>query len=106
MPPIPKVTEEHKHPSKNFITENKNKIINSLPVRPHRYIVSDRKGNKFLIDGSGLQKDFIYKKVFSSIYSPKSFQFHLDRIMGKFHCISKYVKHLMNRWIVMLKIIR
>ncbi len=63
MPPIPKVTNRNKNPTKNFIQENINKIINSLPICPRRYMVSDRKGNKFLIDGSGLQNDFIHKKV-------------------------------------------
>lgn len=66
MPPIPKVTDRNCHqlkPRKNFIRENINQIIQSLPTCPRRYIVSDRKGNKFLIDGSGLQKDFIFKKV-------------------------------------------
>jgi len=66
MPPIPKFTEQNKtklKPSKNFIKENITKIINSLPINPRQYIVSDRKGNKFLINGSGLQKDFINKKV-------------------------------------------
>ncbi len=70
MPPIPKLNPQDKNelkPLKNFIQENKTKIINSLPICPRRYIVSDRKGNKFLIDGSGLQKDFIYKKVNTSI---------------------------------------
>ena len=65
MPPIPKVNEQNKSPlksSKNFVKENINKIINSLPICPRRYVVLDRKGNKFLIDGSGLQKDFICKK--------------------------------------------
>jgi hypothetical protein len=66
MPPIPKVNKQdgnESKSSKNFIKENINKIVNCLPTCPRRYIVSDRKGNKFLIDGSGLQKDFIYKKV-------------------------------------------
>jgi hypothetical protein len=67
MPPIPKVTNQNKNPTKNFIQENINKIINSLPICPRRYMVSDRKGNKFLINGSGLQKDFIYKKVITLI---------------------------------------
>jgi hypothetical protein len=74
MPPIPKQTEENKtklNPSKNFIKENINKILNSFPIYPRRYIVSDRKGNKYLVNGSGLQKDFIYKKVIRTIYSLK-----------------------------------
>ncbi|CAF0731417.1 unnamed protein product [Rotaria sordida] len=67
MPPIPKVNQQDnknqiEKSSKNFIEENINKMKNSLPICPRRYIVSDRKGNKFLIDGSGLEKDFIYKK--------------------------------------------
>jgi len=62
--------------SKDFIQENINKIRNSLPICPQRYIVSDRKGNKFLIDGSGLQKDFIYKKVIRLVFiRQKSFPF-------------------------------
>ena len=66
MPPIPKETNRNCYqlkPRKNFIRENINQIIQSIPTCPRRFIVSDRKGNKFLIDGSGLQKDFIYKKV-------------------------------------------
>jgi hypothetical protein len=74
MPPIPKLTHQDKNelkPSKDYIQENKTKIINSLPICPRRYIVSDRKGNKFLIDGSGLQKDFIYKKVITLVQTSK-----------------------------------
>lgn len=66
MPSIPKLIKETKNPinpSKNFIKENKTEIINSSPFNPRRYIVSDRKGNKYLINGSGLEKNFIYKKV-------------------------------------------
>ena len=66
MPSIPKVDKQNSNElksSKNFIKENINKIMNSLPTCPRRYIVSDKKGNKFLINGSGLQKDYIYKKV-------------------------------------------
>ncbi|CAF0779521.1 unnamed protein product [Rotaria sp. Silwood1] len=72
MPPIPKVNQQDnknqlEKPLKNFVEENINKIKNSLPICPRRYVVSDRKGNKFLIDGSGLQKDFIYKKNYGKI---------------------------------------
>ncbi|CAF3903761.1 unnamed protein product [Rotaria sp. Silwood2] len=72
MPPIPKVNQQDnknhlEKSSKNFVEENINKIKNSLPICPRRYVVSDRKGNKFLIDGSGLQKDFIYKKNYGKI---------------------------------------
>jgi len=66
MPSIPKVNEQNpmnSYSSKNFIRENITKMINSSPKSPRRFVVSDRNGNKFLIDGSGLQKDFIYKKV-------------------------------------------
>ena len=66
MPPIPKVIKSNQNESKsskNYIQENIDKIRNSLPTCPRPYIVSDRKGDKYLVDGSGLQKDFIYKKV-------------------------------------------
>jgi hypothetical protein len=94
---IPKFTEQEKtklKPSKNFIKENITKIINSLPINSRRYIVSDRKGNKFLINGSGLQKDFINKKVTKIVYSLKNL--FLDRITEKFQFIFKHVKHLIN----------
>lgn len=97
MPPIPKLNPQDKNelkPLKNFIQENKTKIINSLPICPRRYIVSDRKGNKFLINGSGLQKDFINKKVTKIVYSLKNL--FLDRITEKFQFIFKHVKHLIN----------
>lgn len=65
LPPIPKLDQQQKSLSieKDFIRENITKINNSLPTCPRRFVVSDRKGNKYLIDGSGLQKDFILKKV-------------------------------------------
>jgi len=74
MPPIPKPIEPNKNQlklSKNFLKENINKIRNSFPINPRRYIVSDRKGNKFLMNGSGLQKDFIYKKVIKFVHFSK-----------------------------------
>ncbi|CAF0881391.1 unnamed protein product [Adineta steineri] len=72
MPPIPKLNPQNKNQyklTKNYIEENINKIKNSLSTSPRRYIVSDRKGNKYLIDGSGLQKDFIHKKNYGQIPS-------------------------------------
>jgi hypothetical protein len=79
MPPIPKLNKQNRNElksSKDFIQENINKIRNSFPLCPRRYIVSDRKGNKFLIDGSGLQKDFIHKKVIRLVFiRQKSFPF-------------------------------
>ena len=70
MPPIPKVPDRTCRefiPRKNFIRENINQMIHSLPRCPRRYVVSDRKGNKYLINGSGLQKDFIHKKVIATM---------------------------------------
>jgi len=100
MPPIPKFNKQNRNElksSKDFIQENINKIRNSLPICPQRYIVSDRKGNKFLIDGSGLQKDFIYKKVIRLVFiRQKSFPFILERIMGKSHHIFKHIKYSIN----------
>jgi hypothetical protein len=75
MPPIPKPIEPNKNQlksSKNFLKENINKIRNFFPINPRRYIVSDRKGNKFLMNGSGLQKDFIYKKVIKLVHFSKN----------------------------------
>ncbi|CAF1052757.1 unnamed protein product [Adineta ricciae] len=63
MPPIPKPNKLQSKLSKDHVQENIIHIKNSLPKCSRRYIVSDRKGNKFLIDGSGLQKEFIYKRV-------------------------------------------
>ncbi|CAF3369563.1 unnamed protein product [Rotaria socialis] len=72
MPPIPRLSKQNdrnklEKPSKNFIEYNIDQMKNSLPICPRRYVVLDRKGNKFLIDGSGLQKDFIYKKNYGKI---------------------------------------
>ncbi|CAF1135363.1 unnamed protein product [Didymodactylos carnosus] len=52
---------------KDFIKENICKAVQSKPSCPKRYVVSDRKGNKYLIDGSGLQKEFICKKTYGEV---------------------------------------
>lgn len=101
MPPIPKYLKETKtkiNPSKNFLKENKNKIKNSLPNNPRQYIVSDRKGNKYLINGSGLEKDFIYKKVIYNKNLSKIILFFrlFKRIMVKFHRIFKHINYQIN----------
>lgn len=105
MPTIPKVNwsqnrNELEKSSKNFIEENITRMKNSLPKCPARYVVSDRKGNKFLIDGSGLQKDFICRKVMLRFNICRCYTF-IFRVMVEYHVISKHVKHFMNNRFLM-----
>lgn len=106
LPPIPKADQQRLKPlrtGKDYIRENIAKITTSLPICPRRYIVSDRKGNKFLIDGSGLQKDFIYKKVLD-FWSDGFTDTYRHRIMVKFLRTCKHVNHWTNlKWKLRLK---
>lgn len=64
--------------------------MNTSPVCPRRYITSDRKGNKFLIDGSGLQKEYILKKVNQRSTIEIVAEGNRFRITVKFRNISNY----------------
>ena len=79
LPPIPKVDRrDAMKPCKDFIRENITNVIHRESSRPRRYIVSDRRGTKFLIDGSGLQKEFIHKKASDPFSSKPSLEIFLE----------------------------
>ncbi|UJR33799.1 hypothetical protein I4U23_021224 [Adineta vaga] len=97
MPPIPKMiksnTFDSRISSKNYVKENINQMKNSLPKYPRRYMVSDRKGNKFLMNGSGLQKEFIYKKNYDLKIRHEEVFAEYQRLPLRLETASTLMKH-------------
>lgn len=55
------------HSEKNFITANVAEAIMAVAKRPLHACVDQRRGDKFLMDGSGLVQRFLKKKVGSLV---------------------------------------
>ena len=65
-PPVPRVDEMPvmgMRTNKNFITQNAVENIMAVPKKPERAMVDSRKGNKQLLEPSGLEPVFLQKKV-------------------------------------------
>ena len=65
----PAVPPKQDHPlmglktTKNFITTNAVQNITSVPKKPEKIFVDTKKGDKNLLEPSGLEPVFIHKKV-------------------------------------------
>ena len=63
---VPKITEKPVMGMKrdvNFITENAMKIIKTAPKVPKKNLVDSRNGSKQNLEESGLEPNFVFKKV-------------------------------------------
>jgi hypothetical protein len=66
-PPVPRVDEMPvmgMRTNKNFITQNAVENIMAVPKKPERAMVDSRKGNKQLLEPSGLEPVFLQKKEY------------------------------------------
>lgn len=69
-PPVPKHDEKPimgLKTEKNFITQNAVQNIMSVPKKPEKNYVDTRKGDKHLLDPSGLEPKYIKKKEFGDV---------------------------------------
>ena len=61
----------------DYIAENAIKNINSVAKVPKRNLVDSRRGNKQRLEVSGLEPNFVFKKVFEDFNLINSFNFFM-----------------------------